>query len=90
MRLWFEIVNLNVTCRNVFGTAFCEKAVMLPQAGVEPAFSRLEVGRDIHFATKVVYYTTKSLNEEYVIEFKMAILCAWTRARSSTFSMAFS
>jgi hypothetical protein len=25
-----------------------------------------------------------------VIEFKMAILCAWTRARSSTFSMAFS
>ena len=28
---------------------------MLPQAGVEPAFSRLEVGRDIHFATKVLY-----------------------------------
>ena len=64
--------------------------IILPQAGVEPAFFRLEVGRDIHFATKVVYYTTKSLNEEYVIEFKMAILCAWTRARSSTFSMAFS
>lgn len=27
---------------------------MLPQAGVEPAFFRLEVGRDIHFATKVI------------------------------------
>ena len=74
VRLWIEIVNLNVTCRNVFGTAFCEKAVIVPQAGVEPAFFRLEVGRDIHFATKVVYYTTKSLNEEYVIKFKMAIL----------------
>ena len=29
--------------------------IILPQAGVEPAFSRLEVGRDIHFATKVLY-----------------------------------
>jgi hypothetical protein len=27
---------------------------MLPQAGIEPAFFRLEVGRDIHFATKVI------------------------------------
>ena len=40
---------------------FFKNYITLPQAGVEPAFFRLEVGRDIHFATKVKVLCIKIL-----------------------------